>query len=70
MTRSFVEVSFRNEVGRTGIGMGPHPHWNEEISIPFKYVIHCINFFIVNGLFIGHLIMTSVPSNYTRFLMN
>ena len=34
--KPFVEVSFGEQSQRTNTAQGPHPHWNEEIIIPFQ----------------------------------
>lgn len=32
----FVRVTFGKERKRTRTGCGPHPHWNEELMLPFQ----------------------------------
>ena len=36
IVKPYVEVTFGRERDRTGLGQGPHPHWNEEIVLPFQ----------------------------------
>lgn len=37
--KPFVEVSFQRTVLQTTTADGPNPCWNEELQLPFRYII-------------------------------
>ena len=51
----FVEVMFQRMAVKTGIADGPHPTWNQELELPFQYIVFVVVIFlmfkILNQLF-------------------
>ena len=43
LTSPFVRVTFGKEKKRTRTSCGPHPYWNEELTIPFQSAVHFMN---------------------------
>jgi len=45
LVRPFVEVTFQETVYRTLSADGPNASWNQEINLPFKYVMSSLLIF-------------------------